>query len=117
MGSASPNNVFAREALIKTVDGSDKTLILPFSVLQENIAGKFDSTHIPVAIIFFSPTVSTWPKFHEAIEIYLKSLPYLVRNSSPIGIQTAWPVPIFPSSPVNVVITWPSCPWLLYYLS
>src|SRR5205809_534313 len=103
MGSSSPKNVFAREALIKIVDGSFKALIFPLSILQENMEGKFDSTHKPVAVIFLSPMASTWPKFHEAMDIFLKSLPYLVRNSGPMGIQTASPVPTLPSSPIKVV--------------
>ena len=62
-----------------------------------NMDGKLDSTHIPLAEIFFSSTASTWPKFQEAIDMFLKSLPYFLRSSSPIGMHTAVPVPIFPS--------------------
>src|SRR6266536_1900568 len=58
MGFIFPNNVLAMEALNKTDEGSSSALIFPSSILNENIEGKFDSTNMPLPVIFFSPTAN-----------------------------------------------------------
>src|SRR6266542_6259114 len=59
IGFAFPNNALAMEALNKTDEGLLNVLIFPSRIFNENIEGKLDSTHMPLPVIFFSPTANT----------------------------------------------------------
>src|SRR6201747_1571281 len=72
MGSASPNNVFASEAVIRIAEGSFRALMFPFNILSENINGKLSSTHGPWAEIILSPTVRACPQLQVAMATFLK---------------------------------------------
>src|SRR5450432_837265 len=98
-------------------DGSLNAFMFPLSILSENIVGNLSSTHGPWAEIFLSPTASTCPQLHVAMATFLKSLPYLLRNSSPRGLQILGMVLTVPSSPTELVITCASCWWLVNEVS
>ena len=94
IGLISPKSAFASDCVRSIEDGSLNPFTLPFKIFNESKRGNSGCAHMPECVSFLSPTARICSKFQDVRVTYLKSLVCLFRNSNPIAIETAGPVPV-----------------------